>query len=156
RFTQDLHGKPVTREDTYGIPQELINQFATVAHFDFEKVKQLQKLCPMLIMTRATWDELAIEAAAHMGLVPMAQYLADLGELASTCRATVLGAKDQVRSLVREEPACLRERGAHDIALLAYTALGAEHADIAELLLKSGIDIHSRALGQTPLHLAAG
>jgi len=68
RYTQDLRGNPVTREDRYGIPQELINQFVSVAHFDFEKVKQLQRLCPTLVMTRATWDELAIEAAAHMGL----------------------------------------------------------------------------------------
>ncbi len=156
RFTQDLHGKPVTREDTYGIPQELINQFATVAHFDFEKVKQLQKLCPTLIMTRATWDELAIEAAAHMGLTPMAEFLADLGAPVSTCTATLLGAQDRVKRLVSEDPACLRERGAHDIALLAYTAMGAQHVDIAEFLLAAGVDVHSRALGQTSLHIAAG
>ena len=156
RFTQDIHGKPVTREDTYGIPQELINHFATVAHFDFEKVKQLQKLCPTLIMTRATWDELAIEAAAHMGLTPMAEFLADLGAPVSTCTATLLGAQDQVKRLVSEDPACLRERGAHDIALLAYTALGAQHVEIAEFLLSTGVDVHSRALGQTSLHIAAG
>ena len=90
RYTQDLHGDRMTREDTYGIPQDWINQFVTVAHFDFEKVKHLQKLCPTLIMTRATWDELAIEAASHMGLTPMAQFLADLGAPVSTCTATLL------------------------------------------------------------------
>ena len=156
RYTQDLHGNPVTREDTYGIPQELINQYVTVAHFDFEKVKQLQKLCPSLLMTRATWDELAIEAAAHMGLTPMAQFLADLGAPVSTCTATLLGAQDQVKRLVSEDPACLRERGAHDIALLAYTAMGGQHVEIAEFLLKAGVDIRARSLGQTSLHIAAG
>ena len=156
RYTQDLHGNPVTREDRYGIPQELINQFVSVAHVDFEKVKQLHKLCPSLLMTRATWDELAIEAAAHMGLAPMAQFLADLGAPVSTCTATLLGARDLVKRLVQEDRGCLRERGAHDIALLAYTAYAAQQVDIAELLLQAGADVHTRALGQTILHIAAG
>ena len=155
RYTQDLHGNPVTREDTYGIPQEWINQFVTVAHFDFEKVKHLQKLCPTLIMTRATWDELAIEAAAHMGLTPMAQFLADLGAPVSTCTATLVGEQALVKRLVSEDAGCIRERGAHDIALLSYTALGNQHLEIAELLLGAGADVHARSLGQTSLHIAA-
>jgi ankyrin repeat protein len=156
RYTQDQRGIPVTREDTYGIPQELINQFVSVAHVNFERVKQLHKLCPTLLMTRATWDELAIEAAAHMGQAPMAQFLADLGAPVSTCTATLLGAKELVKRLVQEDKGCLRERGAHDIALLAYTAFAAEQVDIAEFLLNAGADVHVRSLGQTTLHIAAG
>jgi ankyrin repeat protein len=155
RYTQDLHGNPVTREDTYGIPQEWINQFVTVAHFDFEKVKHLQKLCPTLIMTRARWDELAIEAAAHMGLTPMAQFLAHLGAPVSTCTATLVGEQALVKRLVSEDAGCIRERGAHDIALLSYTALGNQHVEIAEFLLGAGADVHARSLGQTSLHIAA-
>lgn len=155
RYTQDLRGNPVTREDTYGIPQDWINQFVILAHFDFEKVKHLQKLCPTLIMTRATWDELAIEAAAHMGLTPMAQFLADLGAPVSTCTATLLGEHALVKRLIAEDTGCLRERGAHDIALLAYTAFGNEHVEIAEFLLKEGVDIHAKSLGLTALHFAA-
>src|SRR5258708_11105663 len=156
RYTQDLTGKPVTRDDTYGLPRELINQFSSVAHFDFEKVKQLQKLCPMLINTRATWDELGIEAAAHIGLVPMAKYLADLGAPVSTCTATLLGAHDLVKRLLAEDPACLRERGAHDLPLLAYTAYGDQRVDSAALFLKAGADVNVQAFGQTTLHIAAG
>jgi len=94
-----------------------------VAHFDFEKVKQLQKLARRWMMTRATWDELGIEAAAHMGLAPMAQFLADLwgaGLLLAPLRCW--GAGDLVKRMVQEDQGCLRERGAHDIALLAYQA----------------------------------
>jgi ankyrin repeat protein len=155
RYTQDLRGNPATREDTYGIPQAWINEFVTIAHRDFEKVKQMYKLCPTLLMTRATWDELAIEAAAHMGLAPMAQFLADAGSTVSTCTATLVGAGDLVKRLVREDSGCLRERGAHDIALLAYTAWGNQQPEIAEFLLKSGADVHAKALGQTTLHIAA-
>jgi ankyrin repeat protein len=156
RYTQDQRGNPVTREDTYGIPQELINQFVSIAHANFEKVKELHKLCPSLLMTRATWDELAIEAAAHMGLAPMAHFLADLGAPVSTCTATLLGAKDLVKRLVGEDRACLRERGAHDLPLLAYTAFAEQQVDVAEFLLAAGADVHIRAFGQTTLHIAAG
>ena len=155
RFTQDLRANPVTREDTYGLPQQLVNEFSRVAHFDFERVKQLQKLCPVLIMTRASWDELAIEAAAHMGLAPMVRFLADLGAPVSTCTATLVGEMNLVRRLVKEDPGCLRERGAHDIALLAYTAYAEQQVDLAEFLLDAGADLHARALGQTILHIAA-
>src|ERR1700682_2604833 len=156
RFAQDQRGNPVTREDTYGLPQDFINQFITLAHFNFEKVKQLQKLCPTLVQTRATWDELAIEAAAHMGLVAMTQFLADLGAPVSVCTAALLGAGDRVKQLVKDDGGCLRERGAHDIALLAYTTYGNEQAEIAEFLLKAGADVNAKALNQTTLHIAAG
>jgi ankyrin repeat protein len=102
-------------------------------------------------MTRATWDELAIEAAAHMGLAPMAHFLADLGAPVSTCTATLLGAKDLVKRLVGEDRACLRERGAHDLPLLAYTAFAEQQVDVAEFLLAAGADVHIRAFGQTTL-----
>ena len=155
RYTQDLTGNAPARQDTEGIPQDLINQFVSVAHNNFEKVKQLQKLCPTLVMTHATWDEMAIEAAAHMGLVPMAQFLADLGAPVSTCTATILGAEKLVKRLVTEDKGCMRERGAHDLPLLAYTAFGSQQADIAQFLLDAGADVHVRAFGQTTLHLAA-
>ena len=156
RYTQDLRGNQPQRDDTYGLPQEFINQFVTFAHFDFEKVKQLHKLCPTLAMTRATWDEMAIEAAAHMGLVPMAEFFADLGAPVSTCTATLLGAQDLVKRLVTEDRGCLRERGAHDIPVLAYAAYGKPQVEIAEFLLKAGADVHAKALNQTTLHIAAG
>ena len=155
RYSQDAHGNPVTRDDTNGLPQDFINQFITFAHFDFDKVKQLYKLCPALLTTRATWDELAVEASAHMGRVDMAEYLADLGSPVSACTAAMLGMTDNVKSIVKADANCLRERGAHGLPLLAYTAFGKERTDIAAFLLDSGADIHTRGFGQTVLHFAA-
>jgi hypothetical protein len=106
------------------LPQEFINEVARLSHFDSERVKHLMKIAPGLIGARATWDESGIEAAAHMGLVPLARHFADHGAPVSTCTATLLGLRDRVESLVKSDAACVRERGAHDIALLAYTAFG--------------------------------
>src|SRR5471032_3645030 len=73
RYIQDVHGKPVTRDDLNGLPRTLVNEFVRVGHFDLEKIKQLHKETPALLHTRASWDELAVEAAAHVGQTPIAE-----------------------------------------------------------------------------------
>ena len=143
------------RDDTNGLPWTLVNQFASVAHFDFTKVKELFAAHPALLNTRASWDESAIEAAAHMGLVPMAEWLADRGFAIATCTGALLGQEGIVKQSLAADPLSIYERGAHDIAILAYTSFGKEQAAIAELLLKAGANVHARCLGVTPLHLAA-
>jgi ankyrin repeat protein len=156
RYSFDVQGRPYTAENIDGLPQDFINEFARLAHFDVERVKHLLKIAPGLIAGRATWDELAIEAAAHMGLVPLAQHLADHGAPVSTCTATILGLRERVDALIKSDPACVRERGAHDIALLPYTAIGEQRAEIADLLLRSGASVQEKGLGgMTTLHLAA-
>jgi len=156
RYSFDVEGRPYTPENIDGLPQDFINEFARLAHFDVERVKHLHKLAPGLIAARATWDESAIEAASHMGLTPLARYLADHGAPVSTCTATLLGLRDRVTALVNGDAACVRERGAHDLPLMAYTAYGEEHHEIADFLLRAGANLQARAFGQTILHLAAG
>jgi ankyrin repeat protein len=156
RYSFDVDGRPYTQENLDGLPQDFINEFARLAHFDVERVKHLHKLAPALVYARATWDESAIEAASHMGLTPLARYLADHGAPVSTCTATLLGLRPRVEALVNVDPACVRERGAHDLPLMAYTAYGEEHYEIADFLLNAGANLHARAFGQTILHLAAG
>jgi ankyrin repeat protein len=155
RYSFDRDGKPYVPENIDGLPQDFINEYARLSHFDVERVKHLTKLAPALVFARATWDEMGIEAAAHMGLVPLAQFLADHGAPVSTCTATILGLRDRVESLVKSDPACVRERGAHDIAILAYTAYADQRPEIADFLLRSGAGVDARGLGVTTLHLAA-
>jgi ankyrin repeat protein len=155
RYAEDKNGAPVTREDNYGLPQQFIEEFVTVAHFDFDKVKRMLKTCPTLLMTRAPWDELAVEAAAHMGMVDEAEYLVDLGSPVSTCTAAILGLAPSVKRMLASDPARLRERGAHDLPLLAFTAFGKERVEVAELILQAGGDVDIRGFGQTTLQIAA-
>jgi uncharacterized protein len=160
RYTQNLKGTRPDRdthtEDTKGLPQTLVNLFATVAHFDADKVKEMHRASPSILSTRSTWDELAIEAAAHMGLEPLAQYLADAGSPVSTCTAVLLGQTEMVRKMIREDRNRLRERGAHDFPLLNFVSFGAERAEIAGVLLEAGCDPNAFGRGQSPLHIAAG
>jgi ankyrin repeat protein len=159
RYTQDMKGTRTDRdrgvEDTQGLPQTLVNQFATVAHFDADKVKEMHRASKSILSTRSTWDELAIEAAAHMGIEPLAQYLADAGSPVSTCTAVLLGQTKMVREMVREDRNRLRERGAHDFPLLNFVSFGPERSEIAGILLEAGCDPNAFGRGQSPLHIAA-
>jgi uncharacterized protein len=158
RYLHDLHGKPakmVTADNASGLAWTAINEFVTVAHFDFDKVKQLLAATPALLNTRASWDELAIEASAHVGHFPMAQWLAEQGAPVSTCTAALFGIESMVKEALTADPLCIHERGAHDIPILAYAAYAKEQATIADLLLKAGADVQAPALGTTVLHLAA-
>jgi ankyrin repeat protein len=154
RYIQDLHGNPVKRDDLNGLPWTLVNQFASVAHNDFAKVKQLYRDNPGLLNTRASWDEGAVEAGAHMGRLDIAGFLADAGATVSTCTAAVLGQETMVRGALADRRT-IRERGAHDLPLLAYTAFATPQVAIAEQLLKAGADVDARGFGQTTLHIAA-
>jgi len=155
RYIQDAQGQPVTRDDTNGVPWTKVNEFIRLAHFDFEKVKQLCQDTPALLNTRASWDELAVEAGAHVGRVPIASWLADRGAAISTCTAVLLGMEEKVKEAIAADPLCLHERGAHDIAILSYTAWGNPQTAIAEQLLKAGAKVDTRSFSMTTLHLAA-
>jgi hypothetical protein len=146
--------RKVTREDTYGIPQVWVNEFVTAAHFDFEKVKHLQAMCGDLLLTRATWDEIGVEAAAHMGREDIADFFLEKGSPLSLCTATMLGLKEEAGKIIAEDPNRVRERGAHDFPLLWYTMFGKERPDLAEFLLSSGADVHASMMGNTSLTFA--
>lgn len=150
-----LDGKLVDRDDTYGLPVPLVNQFVGVSHVDLERVRKLHKLVPVLVNVRATFDEMPVEAAAHVGNLPIVRYLLEAGAPLSTCTAVVMGETALVRRMVAADARVLHERGAHDQGLMHYTAFADPRIDIAELLISSGIDVDQRGLGQTALHFAA-
>jgi len=144
--------KPLPKTD---IPQEWINTYAIVAHADLDQVKRLSKLCPELALTRSSFDEMAVEAGAHMGRNDIVDHLLALGAPVSTCTATMMGSAKAVRELLSADPQRIRERGAHDFPLLFYTAFGKELPDVAEVLLAAGADVNVNMLGATTLHQCA-
>jgi ankyrin repeat protein len=148
RFPGVQHG------ETYGLPQAWINEFVIAAHFNFDKVKHLYAQCPDLLLTRSTWDEIGVEAAAHMGREDMAAFFIEKGSPVSLCTACMLGYTDQVKKLLAGDANRVRERGAHDFPVLWYTAFGTERPDFLELLLASGADIHAGMMGNTIVQLA--
>lgn len=136
------------------LPQDWINEFVRVSHFDFERVKALLARHPELLHTRATWDERAIEASAHMGRKDMVRFLLDKGAAFSLCTATVMGMTDRVKVFLQEDPHRIYERGPHDFPLMWYPAIGKTSVDVAETLIAAGCDVNSNLHGRTALHMA--
>jgi len=155
RYSQGLHRQPIQRDDLNGVPWLQVNEFARLGHFDFPKVKALLEATPALLNTRASWDESAIEAAAHTGQFEMCGWLAEKGFAVSTCTAALLGEAALVKESIAADPLAIHERGANDIAILAYTGYAKEQTAIAEMLLKAGAAVDAKAFGHTTLHLAA-
>jgi hypothetical protein len=146
--------RTVVRDDTYGLPQSWVNEFVIASHFDFDKVKRLYNQCRDLLLTRSTWDEIGVEAAAHMGREDLAGFFIEKGSPVSLSTACMLGQTSEVKQLLKEDALRVHERGAHDFPALWYTAFGTERPEILELLLDSGADIHAGMMGNTIVQLA--
>jgi ankyrin repeat protein len=155
RYAYDSKFGSLKRDDTEGLPMEFINSFTIVSHFGFDRVKQWVRLCPDLLNTRAAWDELPVEAAAHMGRADIGGHLLDLGASYSICTATVFGSPDDVKRLLAEDSRRIHERGAHSFPLLWYTAFGKPKIDAAEYLIHMGANPNEDMRGRTVLHIAA-
>jgi ankyrin repeat protein len=154
RDCQTARYRGVQREDTYGLPQAWINEFVIAAHFDFDKIKRLYTQCHDLLLTRSTWDEIGVEAAAHMGREDMAGFFIEKGSPISMSTACMLGLTDEVKKMLAQDAKRVHERGAHDFPVLWYTVFGKERPDMLELLLASGADVHAGMMGNTTMQLA--
>ena len=154
RDCQSARYRSIARDDTYGLPQSWVNEFVIASHFDFDKVKRLYGQCRDLLLTRSTWDEIGVEAAAHMGREDIAEFFIEKGAPVSLCTACMLGMRGEVDLLLREDGKRVNERGAHDFPLLWYTAFGKERPEILEVLLAAGADVRSGMMGNTIVELA--
>jgi ankyrin repeat protein len=155
RFQYASGFQPCSRDDTRGIPRDFVNAFVLYSHFDSNKIKQWLASCPDLLNTRASWDELAIEAAAHMGRTDIGEFLLARGGAYSLPTAIVFGSLADVRRMLTEDPRRIHERGAHSFPLLWYTAFGPAQIETAEYLMSQGAPIKEDLRGRTVLHIAA-
>jgi len=155
RYAYNAKFETLKRDDTEGIPRDFINRSVVVSHFSLERVKKWLELCPSLLNTRASWDELPVEAAAHMGRADIGGLLLDRGASYSICTATVFGSLADVKRMLAEDGQRIHERGAHSFPLLWYTAFGTPKIEAAEYLMGAGADPKEDMRGRTVLHTAA-
>jgi uncharacterized protein len=139
--------------DNQNTPEQ-IDEFVAAAHGDVARVKAMLNEHPALLDANASWNERAIQAAAQTANYAIAEFLLEAGAPLEIPTAAVFGQREVVESLLRSDPELAHARGAHDLPLMYFPAVGGQ-LEIAEILLAAGSDVNARAPGgTTALHAA--
>ena len=158
RFSYTVDGGRFERPEQPAYAWPVINEYVGVAHGNFARMKELLDLYPKLLHANASWDELAVEAGAHVGFKDGVRFLLDRGAPAALPTAAMMGMTAHVRRLLEEDKGRIWECGAHNMPPIWFPAIGggeADHLEIARLLLDAGADPNAHKRGQTALHWAA-
>jgi len=112
--------------------QDQLREFVIAGHWNLPKVQEMLAQFPGILNVRYQWEEnnyeTAIQAAAHAGSVPVAEFLLGKGAPLEICTAAMLGRKAEIERMLAEDPGLINARGAHAIPLLAHAALSGDLA----------------------------
>jgi ankyrin repeat protein len=120
---------------------DIVQEFVSKAHGDFERVKEMLAQQPGLV--NSTWDwgggdfETALGAAAHMGRKDIANFLLENGARLDLFGAAMLGKLDIVRATLTAYPEAINIPGPHGISLLAHAQAGGDDAKAVLEFLES-------------------
>ena len=154
RFAYTADGSAYAATDLSGYDPVLRNRMVGASHFNLEVATEITDRFPDLATAISYSDEAAVEAAAHIGRRPVARLLLERGAPYSLPTAGTMNDLPWARRLLEEDPLRVNERGAHDFAMMWYTAIGGDGVEMAELLLEHGADLEQEYLGTTALHVA--
>jgi ankyrin repeat protein len=153
RFAFDVRRRPVNRPDMAGLSQELQSKTTGSSHARLATVRELVQQHPRLVFSISTDDELAIEAAAHMGNRDIMNFHLEHGSPMSLPTAVSLGDAEHARFLLDEDPDLIHERGAHDFPVMMFVAFGGGSPELAAALHDEyGVALDQESAGTTALH----
>jgi uncharacterized protein len=105
---------------------DLIREFVIAGHGNLEKVKRMLEENPELLNEPYPWTETdhetAIQGAAQVGSVSVANYLLERGAPLEICTAAMLGRRDEVEKRINDNSEKINSTGAHGIPLLTHAA----------------------------------
>jgi ankyrin repeat protein len=114
------------------LPTEQIREFVLAGHGNLARVKEMLAETPALLDAAYQWGdndyETALQAAAHVGNRPIAEYLLAQGAPLDICTAAMLGRQAEVERFVAGDPAQIDAAGAHGISLATHAALSGDLA----------------------------
>ena len=117
-------------DKTVAIPPEMIREYVIAGHGNLPRVEEMLEKTPELLNVKYQWGEndweSAIQAAAHVGSVSVAEYLLSRGAPLEICTAAMLGRKADIESLLAADASLIKQNGAHGIPLLAHSAFNGD------------------------------
>ncbi len=128
-------------EQTKTLRPDLAREFVIAGHGNLERVKQMLAENPELLNAAYPWKEddreTAIQAAAQVGSVSVAEYLLAKGAPLDICTAAMLGRKDQVELFLAQDPDKIHAKGAHGIPVLTHAGFG-RNPELVQFLVARG------------------
>jgi hypothetical protein len=119
-------------QDKQPIKPELVREFVSKSHGDFNRVKELLDQEPNLL--NAAWDwgngdfETGMGAAGHMGRVDIAEFLLSKGARMDIFAAAMLGKFEIVKSTLEVYPELKSSKGPHGLTLTHHARQGRDQA----------------------------
>jgi len=135
------------------LSNDIVREFVIAGHGNLEKVREMLEGNPDLRNASYAWSETdhetAIQGAAQVGSVPVAEYLLEKGAPLEICTVAMLGRKDEVERRVRDKPDAINAKGAHGIPLLPHAAWSGD-LELVQFLFRNG----AKAGSSSALHNA--
>jgi uncharacterized protein len=120
---------------------EQIREFVIAGHGNIEKVRQMLAENPKLLNASYRWNEndteTAIQAAAQVGNVNIAEFLLKQGAPLEICTAAMLGMRDYVERSLNANPLNVDATGAHGIPLLPH-AVWSDNLPLVQRVFERG------------------
>lgn len=102
-----------------------VREFVIAGHGNLPKVKEMLASNPRLLNASYKWGEndteTAIQAAAQLGNVSVAEFLLENGAPLDICTAAAIGREDVVKEMLDQDPSRANAVGAHGIPLLSHS-----------------------------------
>jgi hypothetical protein len=117
----------------------LVREIVGASHGNFARVRDAVEKQPALARASVDWGfgdwETCIDAAAHVGNKPIADFLLTHGARPTIYLAAMMGQLDAVKAFIAARPGIQKTLGPHGITLMAHArAGGADAAAVVEYL----------------------
>lgn len=118
-------------------PPDQLREFVIAGHGNLAEVQRILAEQPQLLNRAYEWGpndtETALQAAAHVGSRPVAEYLLAQGAPLDICTAAMLGREADITQFLAADPTLAQAVGAHGIPLMAHAALSGNVALVEQL-----------------------
>ena len=117
------------------LPQQdpsVVKEAVGVSHFNFARIRELVEKQPALARASIDWGfgdwETCIDAAAHVGNKPIADFLLTHGARPTIFSAAMMGQLDAVKAFIAARPGIQKTLGPHGITLMSHAKAGGPDA----------------------------
>src|SRR4029453_1449560 len=110
----------------------LVKDAVGASHGNFARIRELVEKQPAMARASIDWGfgdwETCIDAAAHVGNKPIADFLLANGARPTLFSAAMMGQLDVVKAFIAARPGIQRTNGPHGITLMSHAKAGGPHA----------------------------